>query len=97
MAGKNTAAFGIYPNEASLRIGIEALQRDGFRVEDISVLFPGNKGTKDFAHEKGTKAPEGAATGGGSALRYPAWGHFSLRVQSWQRWPAPGWVARSAD
>jgi hypothetical protein len=66
MAGKNTAAFGIYPNEASLRIGIEALQRDGFRVEDISVLFPGNKGTKDFAHEKGTKAPEGAATGGGS-------------------------------
>jgi len=66
MAGKNTAAFGIYPDEASLRIGIEALQRDGFRVEDISVLFPGNKGTKDFAHEKGTKAPEGAATGGGS-------------------------------
>jgi hypothetical protein len=28
------------------------------------VLFPDNKGTKDFAHEKNTKAPEGATTGG---------------------------------
>ena len=32
----------------------------------MSVLFPENQGTKDFAHEKGTKAPEGAATGAGS-------------------------------
>jgi hypothetical protein len=30
------------------------------------VLFPHNESTKDFAHEKGTKAPEGAATGAGS-------------------------------
>lgn len=66
MAGKNTAAFGIYPNEASVRNGVEALQREGFRTEDISVLFAENQGTKDFAHEKGTKAPEGAATGAGS-------------------------------
>ena len=66
MAGKNTAAFGIYPNEASLRIGVQSLQREGFRTEDISVLFPENKGTKDFVHDKGTKAPEGAATGAGS-------------------------------
>ncbi len=66
MAGKNTAAFGIYPNEASVRNGVETLQREGFRLTDISVLFPGNEGTKDFAHEKGTKAPEGAATGAGS-------------------------------
>ena len=66
MAGKNTAAFGIYSNEISLRTGVEALEREGFRREDISVLFPENQGTKDFAHEKGTKAPEGAATGAGS-------------------------------
>src|SRR5436309_13331580 len=66
MAGKNTSAFGIYPNEASLRIGVQSLQREGFRTEDISVLFPENKGTKDFVHDKGTKAPEGAATGAGS-------------------------------
>src|ERR671919_1553579 len=66
MAGKNTAAFGIYRNEASLRNGVETLEREGFRLTDISVLFPANEGTKDFAHEKGTKAPEGAATGAGS-------------------------------
>jgi hypothetical protein len=30
------------------------------------VLFPHNEGTKDFAHEKGTKAPEGAAAGAGT-------------------------------
>src|SRR5688572_13103526 len=66
MAGKNTAAFGIYRNEASVRNAVETLEREGFRTTDISVLFPENQGTKDFAHEKGTKAPEGAATGAGS-------------------------------
>ncbi len=36
------------------------------RNTDISVLFPENEGTKDFAHEKGTKAPEGATAGAGT-------------------------------
>jgi hypothetical protein len=66
MAGKNTAVFGIYPNYASVENGVEALKAAGFRNTDISVLFPENVGTKDFAHEKGTKAPEGAATGAGT-------------------------------
>ena len=66
MAGKNTAAFGIYHNEESVRTGITSLEGAGFRATDISVLVPENVGTKDFAHEKATKAPEGAATGGGS-------------------------------
>jgi hypothetical protein len=66
MAGKNTAAFGIYHDEARLRHGIETLEGEGFRTTDISILFPENVGTKDFAHEKGTKAPEGAAAGAGS-------------------------------
>ena len=66
MAGKNTAVFGIYPTQTSLELGVEALKSDGFRNTDISVLFPENVGTKDFAHEKGTKAPEGASTGAGS-------------------------------
>jgi len=35
----------------------------GFRNEDISILLPDNQGTKDFAHEKQTKAPEGAVAG----------------------------------
>src|SRR4030095_2602281 len=66
MAGKNTAGFGIYRDEASVKHAVETLQRQGFRSTDISVLFPENLGNKDFAHEKATKAPEGAATGAGS-------------------------------
>ncbi len=63
---KNTAVFGIYPNQDGLELGVDALKADGFRNTDISVLFPENEGTKDFAHVKGTKAPEGASTGAGS-------------------------------
>lgn len=64
MAGKNTAVFGIYPDRLSVEEAVESLRSEGFRSADISVLFPDNKGTKDFAHEKNTKAPEGATTGG---------------------------------
>ena len=66
MAGKNTAVFGIYPNQSALERGVESLKAAGFRNTDISVLFPENIGTKDFAHQKGTKAPEGASTGAGT-------------------------------
>jgi hypothetical protein len=62
----NTAVFGIYPDRLSTENGVAALKEAGFRNTDISVLFPENVGTKDFAHEKGTKAPEGAATGASS-------------------------------
>jgi hypothetical protein len=63
MAGKNTAAFGIYSNRAELERGVEELKNANFRNADISVLFPDNEGSKEFAHEKNTKAPEGATTG----------------------------------
>src|SRR5579863_3970467 len=63
MAGKNTAVFGIYRDYAGVEGAVDALQAAGFRNTDISVLFPENVGTKDFAVKKGTKAPEGAATG----------------------------------
>src|SRR5882724_9647070 len=66
MAGKNTAVFGIYPTYSAVESGVTALRTAGFRNTDISVLFPYNEGTKDFAHEKGTKAPEGAAAGAGT-------------------------------
>src|SRR5579864_6467921 len=66
MAGKNTAVFGIYSTYASVETGVDALKQAGFRNTDISVLFPENVGTKDFAHEKNTKAPEGATTGAGT-------------------------------
>jgi hypothetical protein len=66
MAGKNTAVFGIYPNRASVDGAVDALKTAGFKNTDISVLFPENTGTKDFAHEKNTKAPEGATAGAGT-------------------------------
>jgi len=66
MAGKNTAVFGIYPNRTSVDSAVDALKAADFRNTDISVLFPDNPGTKEFAHEKNTKAPEGATTGAGT-------------------------------
>lgn len=61
---KNTAAFGIYPDQVSVEEAVDRLRAAGFRNTDISILFPENVGTKDFAHEKHSKAPEGAVTGG---------------------------------
>ena len=43
---------------------VDELKAANFSNNDISVLFPDKTGTKDFAHEQNTKAPEGAATGG---------------------------------
>jgi hypothetical protein len=63
MAGKNTAVFGIYRDRSSVESAVDALREAGFRNTDISVLFPENAGTKDFAHEKSTKAPEGVTAG----------------------------------
>src|SRR5580698_2047391 len=59
----NTAVFGVYRDTASLSGGLEALRAAGFRNTDISVLLPENAGTKDFVHQKDSKAPEGAAAG----------------------------------
>src|SRR5438128_8297341 len=68
MAGKNTPGFGLYGDRASVEGAVDALRQEGFRNTDISVLFPENQGTKDFAHEKSTKAPEGTATGATSGV-----------------------------
>jgi hypothetical protein len=64
MSGKNTAVFGIYPSQAAAEAAVDTLKNAGYRNTDISVLFPDNQGTKDFAVDKETKAPEGATTGG---------------------------------
>jgi hypothetical protein len=63
MSGKNTAAFGIYQTQVDVEYAVEALRTDGFRNTDVSVLFSDHQGTKDFAVEKNTKAPEGTAAG----------------------------------
>jgi hypothetical protein len=66
MGGKNTAVFGIYSTYGMVESAVDDLRGAGFRNTDISVLFPENVGTKDFAREKGTKAPEGATAGAGT-------------------------------
>ena len=66
MAGKNTAVFGIYQDRMSVERGVDGLKAGGFSNADISALFPQNDGTRDFAAEKHTKAPEGAAAGAGT-------------------------------
>jgi len=63
MAGKNTAVFGIYKGIAQAEHAVDRIMAAGFSNNDISVLMPDNQSTKEFAHEKNTKAPEGTATG----------------------------------
>jgi len=63
MSGKNTAVFGIFPDRTAVEEAIEHLRGAGFRRTDVSVLFPENQGSKDFGHERNTKAPEGVTAG----------------------------------
>src|SRR5687767_13437538 len=59
----NKAVIGIVATQPQAEMIVIELQRAGFRTDDISVLFPDTGATRDFAHEKNTKAPEGAVTG----------------------------------
>jgi hypothetical protein len=63
MAGKNTAVFGIYKTRGDAERGADSLIQAGFSRSDISVLMPDTRGTREFAAEKNTKAPEGTAAG----------------------------------
>ena len=63
MTDKNTAVFGIYRTSTQAENAVDTLLGAGFTQNDISVLMPDNRSTKDFAHEKSTKAPEGTTTG----------------------------------
>lgn len=60
------AVFGLVDNEMQAERLVEDLKNSGFSNNDISVLFPDKSGTRDFAHEQHTKAPEGAAAGAGT-------------------------------
>jgi hypothetical protein len=66
MAARNISAFGIYPDPATVTDAIQQFKTAGFRGTDISVLHAENTGTKDFGHERHSKAPEGAVAGGGA-------------------------------
>jgi hypothetical protein len=57
------AVFGIATTEEQAIEIANLLRAEGFSSNDIAVLFPDRSGSRDFAHEHHTKAPEGAATG----------------------------------
>ena len=63
MAGKNTAVFGIFKSRNQAEQTVDRLLASGFTNNDISVLLADQQSSKEFAHEKNTKAPEGATTG----------------------------------
>ncbi len=60
------AVIGIVATYEQAEATVAQLRSAGFTDNDISVLFPDKKGTRDFAHEHSTKAPEGAIAGAGA-------------------------------
>ncbi len=57
------AVIGIVQTVRQAETLVSQLKASGFKTQDISVLFPNTEGTRDFAHEHSTKAPEGAIAG----------------------------------
>jgi hypothetical protein len=63
MTDKKTAVFGLYPSVEWAEQAVDELIGARFSNSDVSVLMADNQSSKDFAHEKQTKAPEGTTTG----------------------------------
>lgn len=59
----NKSVFCIATDRAQAEQIVTHLRSANFSSGDISVLFPDKESTRDFAHEKNTKAPEGAVAG----------------------------------
>ena len=63
MTEKHRAVFGIFHTRNQAERSVDDLLAGGFSNDDISVLLPDLQSSKEFAHEKNTKAPEGATAG----------------------------------
>lgn len=63
MENKKKAVFGIYKTVGEAERVVDRLMGVGFTSDDISVLLPDNQSSRQFAHEKNTKAPEGTTAG----------------------------------
>src|ERR1700735_537494 len=63
MSSKKTAVYGIYSSVMHAEQTVDKLIVAGFPSGHISVLVPDSASTRDFAHKKETKAPEGATAG----------------------------------
>src|ERR1700719_3516927 len=57
------SALCLVDTEEQAAAVVEKLRSAGFSDNDISVLFPDKGSTRDFAHKKETKMPEGATIG----------------------------------
>src|SRR4051812_18537137 len=60
------SVIGIVESQIQAERIVAQLQDRGVAPGDISALFPDTRGSKDFAHEHNTKAPEGAIAGVGA-------------------------------
>ena len=60
-----TSVYGIARSTDQAAAVVGRLKMIGFADNDISVLMADKSGSRDFAHEHNTKAPEGATTGAG--------------------------------
>jgi hypothetical protein len=65
---KKISVFGLFKDEMTLSRAVDALKAAGYRDSDMSALLPDASSTKSFAHEKHTKAPEGAAVGAATGV-----------------------------
>ena len=71
-----TSVFCIATSRHQAEHIVEQLKAENFSNNDISALFADRGTSHDFAHEKNTKAPEGAVTGavaGGVAVGALGW------------------------
>jgi hypothetical protein len=64
VGSRDISVYGVFHDRDKVRETVEGLKREGFRDNDISVVFPDRDETKNFAMEHNTKAPEGATAGG---------------------------------
>jgi len=62
----SSSVFCIAKSQTIADTIVARLKDEGFSDNDISVLFPDTSTTRDFAHEKNTKTPEGATVGAGA-------------------------------
>lgn len=60
------AVIGFVESSAQAERVVASLKERGFALNDVSVLLPDKKASRDFAHEAHTKAPEGAVAGVGT-------------------------------
>jgi hypothetical protein len=63
VATKPKSLFAILSTPEQAERVVNSLIEDGFRSRDVSVLMPDQQSTREFAHHKETKAPEGATAG----------------------------------